>query len=235
MWSVKLPERRFFPLSVVIVVALFILLMFFGLRKKKEGAAWATARRGEFVVDLVETGEIRAKNAVVVFAPVKWNVELQIVSMAPEGTLVQKGDTLVQFDVSKLLQEKVSLERKRRHIEAELREAEVRHQSTMSELESALKAARLSLAQAKLKLEKMRYESEAKRREAELALKMAEIELKKAEEKIKAQKIIDMADIEKVKLQLKNFQGKIDNIEKEVAGFTLKAVSYTHLTLPTTA
>ncbi len=57
----------------------------------------AKAKKGEVIVKVTELGELRAQDQVTISAP----TDKQILYLAPEGTWVEEGDTLVKFESTK--------------------------------------------------------------------------------------------------------------------------------------
>lgn len=57
----------------------------------------AKVKKGEVVVKVTELGELRAQEQVTISAP----TDKQILYLAPEGTWVEEGDTLVRFESTK--------------------------------------------------------------------------------------------------------------------------------------
>ena len=100
---------RYFILGLAAIVLLIIILVL--KATSSEDMRCAEAQRGSFIIDLVESGEIRAVSTVIIKAPMEWRMDLQIIDLVAEGTIVKEGDMLVQFDPSKLEEElKTALE-----------------------------------------------------------------------------------------------------------------------------
>ena len=151
-----------------------------------------------FYVDIFETGEIRAVNSYSVQAPMEWRMDLQITEMVTEGTFVQKGDSLAQFDISTLLEELDTATDQLKAQEAELQSVKTQQVSQMAQFETNLKIAEYSREAAKLQLELLKFESEVRKEDARLAYQKALISFDETETRIKAQKIIDEAEMGRV-------------------------------------
>jgi len=86
------------------VLAVAALLLVFVIYKKTLGSvpdvATASARFGDFVIDINQSGELYAVKSVSVGVPAKVRGSLRVVALAEDGTMVQKGDFLVQFDTA---------------------------------------------------------------------------------------------------------------------------------------
>ncbi|HWC00323.1 MAG TPA: HlyD family efflux transporter periplasmic adaptor subunit [Bryobacteraceae bacterium] len=111
----------------------------------------APVRKGEFLVIVRCRGELKARRAVQVNAPV--NVpELRIVWLAPSGGPVREGDVIIRFDPSSAKQQ--------------LQEKKAAFQQAQATLDQAVAQARITAEQDKLDLANSRYEVERARLEA---------------------------------------------------------------------
>jgi HlyD family secretion protein len=87
------PGRR--SVIAVFLVALLGALAYWVSRAPSESGDLTTAEvaRGPFTVKISETGELRALDSVTISAP----NELQVIHLAPEGTVVKPGELVVRF------------------------------------------------------------------------------------------------------------------------------------------
>lgn len=202
---------------------ILLLLIFWNAGSPSADIATYEVARGEFIVSIKSTGELKALNSQVVSVPRSVRSNLQIVRMAPEGSVVRAGDFLVQFDPTQAQQK---LDEKNNALEnaiAELESQKASIASNMAQLESALQTQRYSYEQAKLRYEQMKFEAEVRRREQEINLRKAEIALKQAEEKIEAQKQIDAANLEKARLQVEQARLQVQEAKRDLESLTLTA------------
>jgi HlyD family secretion protein len=183
--------------------ALWIRLAIFLLVLVGSGFAWrqmrrtrdvadlptAAVRKGDFLVLVRCRGELTARRSEQVIAPLDVP-DLQIVWMAPEGSAVKEGQTIIKFDPSKTQQE--------------LKEKEVAVQQAQATLDQAVAQAQIQVEQDKVDLGSANYQTERARLEASkrtivsaIQGQESEIDLGLAEEKLKVQQ----ASI--------NFHGKI--------------------------
>lgn len=184
---------------------------------------WAQAVQDTLIIDLVETGEVGAVNSTVVAAPHIWNIDMQIIDIVPEGTHVDSGDVLVEFDKSTL---QTSLDEKQ--TELEMRQADYRkllseQDAKMRELARELEIAAYALKLAEVQLEQMAFESETRRQDGELEVMKAKIALKEAETKIEAQKIIHASARKKQELLLLQARGDVNEIQRQLDQLTIYA------------
>ena len=89
-------------------------------------------RRGDFVRELLLTGELQAVASIAINAPQTAIFQMRIQFMAEEGTLVQEGDPILDFDNSALADQVLDLENK-------ILDAEIQIVAQRNEIESTLK------------------------------------------------------------------------------------------------
>ena len=186
--------------------------------------ATTEVQRGEFVIDLNTQGEIDALNSTNISAPRmrRW-MRLQIVDMAEEGSIVKKGDFLLQLDTSEG-EQKVAEETDRlENAKAQLESEKATIASNQAQLVSQLESQKYSYQQAELSLKMMQFEAEARKQEYELNMKKAEVALEQAEEQINSQKIIDGATIKKAELNVKHAEAELQEARQSLEKLTIRA------------
>ena len=165
------------------------------------------ASLGEFVIALNENGTVNAKRAVTLSAPRIRG--LQITWLAPEGTMVQKGDPLIKFDATKQ--------------EADLAE----HESNLKIKQAALERTRqeytIQEKQLRLALEKARRNYDEKKHEAPRVAEEAKLELELAELNIEAKLDQLRSDVEKAEVEVSRARDRVELAKKELAQLTLTA------------
>jgi len=100
----------------------------------------ATARRGEFVSDLLLTGELEAERSIAVNSPQTAIFQLRIQFLAEEGASVKQGEPLLAFDNSALADRVLDLE-------TQILDAETQLLAKQNEIESTLKDLEIELAE----------------------------------------------------------------------------------------
>ena len=74
--------------------------------KAGKPAAYIVAK-GQVIKELVLTGELKAERSTSIMAPnIRSSFSNTVTYLAPEGTIVKKGDRIVEFDDSSLLSSK---------------------------------------------------------------------------------------------------------------------------------
>ncbi len=183
----------------------------------------ADVKRGDFLISIKTSGEIRAANSFTLTTPrLTWG-QMQINFLLPEGTTVKKGDVIVRFattTIDKTIQDKESELNILRSELAKLRADKV---VRISELEGNLKNNELTYEQAKLQVEKMKFEAEVQRKESEINLERSRIAFEQAKQKIVSQKIAEQSEEQKQLLKIQQTQNDINRAKKEKEEYTLKA------------
>lgn len=87
--------------AFIVILALIISLT---LRSSKTAVASTEVNYGEFVIKVIESGEITSISSVTVSGP-PVRGRLQITKLIKDGSKVKKGDVLVEFDKGELQQE----------------------------------------------------------------------------------------------------------------------------------
>lgn len=100
----------------------------------------STIQRGDFERVLLLTGELEAVRSIAIKSPQTNLFQLRIQFMAEEGSIVRKGDPLLDFD-------NISLAEQVRELESRILDAETQIVSKRNELASALKDLEIELAQ----------------------------------------------------------------------------------------
>jgi multidrug efflux pump subunit AcrA (membrane-fusion protein) len=107
---------------------------------------------GEFVRELLVTGELEAVRSIAIKAPQTQLFQMRIQFMAEEGTLVRQGEPLLSFDSAALVAQSVDLENA-------ILDAETQIVAKRSELESAMKDLEIELAEKEYEHERTKLDA----------------------------------------------------------------------------
>lgn len=171
---------------------------------------WAVVEQGPFEVVLVESGEIAAVEQVHISAPRIWSQSLQITGLVPEGTRVEAGDFLVQFDDRESRAALDQAQDALLSLEADLAELQARQRLRMANLRNDQEFARYSLEQAQLRLESSRFESKARQEIVRLQLRQAEIRLARVATELESQEVIHRSELIKLETRIAEARGRVD-------------------------
>ncbi len=204
--------------------ALAVLLLSLILTQDRtEQPSWTRVRRGPFAVTVTETGEVRAVQQIDVKAPMEWRMQLQVLYLAPEGSVVEEGQLLAQFDTAEL-QKRLDLAEDRL-ISALAQEKKLLAEqgARMQQLEGDLRTSEYSRDIAVLQRDLMKYEAQVRRQDVELEHQKALLELGQAQTQIEAQKIIDRAALRTAQLVVADERLEKRELEGQIQNLSLRA------------
>ena len=181
----KARGKILFPVIAVVAVAAVWTAARFASRR---AIPTAVVERGEFKISIVRSGEVKARRSVTVSAPTVGE-KLLITHLIPEGTFVKKGDVLVEFDTTELLERLRSAERELVAARAELELTQAKNSLRERELLEDIRKKELGQHQAEggapVAVENARQELELARARYETELKVMEAEVVKTETNIR--------------------------------------------------
>lgn len=211
-------------LRIGILAVAVILIAWVVIPGSKSDLPTAKVGFGEFVIDLKETGKLRAENSVTVTSPAI-RISLQVIDLIPEGTVVKEGDFLMQFDSTEL---KASIDDRLAELDiarSNLVSSLASMDSRMASLESAVERSHASHRLAELSLEQMQFEADKRIEQEKLSLRQAEIALKQAEQQVKAQRQIDSADVRSLKLKIRQAEIELQRGYRDLSQLGINAPS----------
>jgi len=183
----------------------------------------ADVQRGDFLVSIKASGEIRATNSFTLTTPrLTWG-QMQINFLLPEGTTVKKDEVIVRFattTIDKTIQDKES---ELNILRSELAKFRAENVVRISDLEGNLKTMELTYEQAKLQVEKMKFEAEVQRKESEINLEKNRIAFEQAKQKIISQKVAEKSEEQKQLLKIQQTLNDLNRAKQEKEQYTLKA------------
>ena len=208
-------------IGVVVIVAIGVLIVMLG--GGTPGIATYRAENGEFIIDIRESGELKAAKATSVGVPRNVWGGTRIVRIVEDGAMVKEGDFLVQFDTSEFENRLQERQNALENAKAELASHSASIESNRKQMENDFLIQQYTYEQAKLKYQQMKYEAAARQREMELDFKKSELSLKQAEEKLESQKIIDEANVSKAELRVKQADIRYKEAQDQYNALTLTA------------
>jgi RND family efflux transporter MFP subunit len=199
--------KKYIIIAAAIILAI-IVIMFSGIGGSSRQIPTAKVEKGSFVISLSENGRLAAKRSMSVSAP-RIRGNLQITKLVEEGSLVNKGDFLVQFDPTEQ--------------ETRLRDSEAELKIARANLEKAMAQYDMDIMQLELDLKKAERLYSEKLSEAPIIRKEAELELDLAKLKYESQKKSLKADIEKMEVEVDKALDKKESATRDLKKMTLTA------------
>lgn len=184
---------------IVAVVAILAAIGFVGVFVKAGGSPpadvpTADVTRGDFVNAIEIRGDIRPVKSIVLTSPLN-SGELQIIKLAKNGTPVQPGDVVVQFDSTVLQRTILEKQSEVKQAEAEIEQMLGQRNLIHEQNETALMRATYDIQRAKLDVHQDETVSRIAVEQAKLTVADMEQRLRELEEKIKSDKTATEADL----------------------------------------
>ena len=194
------------------------LIIYFGDESSTYEVETFEALKGEFIVDVVVSGELKASNPINVKFPriTGLSTYLKIIKLVPEGEFVEKGDFLVQVDASDLEDRIYNYESilATKYQELDVLLAQQRTDSVRRE--NQLKKIQLDLELNKATFLKSKFEQENKRREMEISMQLAELRILDKKDEIESKKLENKEKINIKYDEMKRYIKYVDDYTKRL-------------------
>lgn len=180
--------------AALVVAACILLLGAFRYTHRAPPVPTIDVKRGEFLDSFEIRGEIKALKSIEIIAPSEAG-DLQILKLASDGTRVNKGDPVVEFDKTKTEQDLAQYRSSLKYATADIEQARAQARLTEEQDLTAVSKARYDLESAKLDASKQEIVSKIEGAEAQLKVDDAKGALTQAEEKLKSDRAASKATI----------------------------------------
>ncbi len=215
----------FFSLAALLAIVLIFWNDLF--ETKSEELIFVKPKKGEFIISVTATGELRAKKSINIEAPPSaryvgiWN--MRISRIVPEGTVVDSGDFVAELDKTELSNKIKDENLKIEELSSQLRQAKLDSSLELSAARDRLEDLKFDLETQKLSREQSKYEAPAIVRQAEInyekALRNYKHALKSYKTKLKKQ----ITNISIVAAKLEREKLKLAKLTKAYEEFTIKS------------
>lgn len=177
----KRPKRFIFRTLALLAVAAVVILVWSQVKRAsaEPNLPTAIAKKGEFRVLVRCRGTLKAARRVQLIAPVDVQ-DLQIVWLAPSGSIVKAGDVVIRFDPSKLQQDL------RQKTEA-LKQAQATLDQAVAQEKIDADKDRLDLAQTRADMQKAQLEASKQAIVSAIQGQESAIDFRLAQEKVAVQ------------------------------------------------
>jgi len=199
--------KKYVWISIVIVIVLGGYLGVNALFTSDVEIPTTGVERGPFVISLNINGSVDAKQAYVLSAPRMRG--LTITWLAPEGSMVKKGQPVIKFDASEQT--------------AELADYESSLKIKQTALERARQEYTIQQKQLELDLEKANRNYDEKKHEAPKIAEEAKMELDLAKLNFDAKLEQLKSDVAKAELEVQRAQDQVDKARRELEQLTMTA------------
>jgi multidrug resistance efflux pump len=219
----RLIKNNFTPMRIILFI-LPLLFLFANCSKKVEKAVQSCkVKKGVFDIEVAETGEVAAVNAININSPaMSWRYGQQkIIKIVEDGSEVKKGDTVIVFDPSEVQKVISDAKAELEIANAELQKTLAEQELKLDELEADLKSASLSYDISRIELELASYESEIQKKEIQLNLDKAKLDLEKASQVITNQRKINVEDINQSNVKIRQLVNNVEEANKTLKNLTV--------------
>jgi RND family efflux transporter MFP subunit len=199
--------KKFIYPVIVILVILGGYLIVNAVFTKSFEIPTMPVHKGEFIISLNANGSIDAKRAHMITTPRVRG--LQVTWLAPEGSMVQAGDPVVQFDATQQLADVAERE-------SQLKIAEKTLERAKQELAIQEKQLTLELKKAERNYNEKKHEAPKMAEEARIELELAQLNSEARLDQIRA-------DVSKAELEVQRARDQLDRANRELAQTTINA------------
>ena len=222
-----------------IISAIAALIVFNKLTSKKGGInSFAEVKRGTFEITVSNSGELIAENSIDIKGPEiaqgrdqghgrggMHAMDLKILDIVPEGTLVNKGDFIAQLDRTSydntLKDELENLKTFQTNLEMKILDTAV----VLTNLRDDIKNQSYVVEEAEITLEQSKYEPPATIRKAETALDKAQRTLEQQKKSYQLRIAQTLSEINHEKRHLSQGTILVENLQEFLVQFTITAPS----------
>jgi RND family efflux transporter MFP subunit len=211
-------------IAIILVAASSVVFGAARLGRRSPTVATIEVKRGDFLDSADFRGEVKTLKSVTISAPAEAG-DLRIVKLSPEGTPVEPGDLVVEFDKTKTEQDLAQYRSSLKSADAEIGQARAQARLAEEEDKTAVLKAGYEVEKAKLEASKQEIVSRIEGEEAKLKVTDAEQKLREAETKQKSDETLHKATIESKEQASKKAKYDAERAEHALAQMTLRAPS----------
>jgi RND family efflux transporter MFP subunit len=204
--------------GVFLLVAIFLFIQ----GGSSSAVASAEVSYGEFIIRMIDAGEVSAVHSVSIFGP-RIRGRLQINKLIKDGTYVKEGDILVEFDKVEKQQEmlKALSDLKIAENEIEKKIADIESQKRNNQIE--LDNTKLAYDEAMLDLKKTIMLAEIEQEKLKLKYEQAEKKYQQTLKKMESQNRSNQADLNVLNEKKTKAQADYDMAKKSLDDMTLRS------------
>jgi RND family efflux transporter MFP subunit len=224
-----LRSRRFLIAAGITVLGGSAAWLFASSPDPVDAAVLARVTRGEFVVPVTTSGELRARQFVQITAPPNAQqagaFQMRIQSLVPEGTIVRAGDVVAEIDRSTLANRLTEVSLAVQRAEAQLEQALLDSTLNLSTAREQIRNFELVLEEKRLAREQAAYEAPTVRRQAEIDHERAQRQLAQSRTDYQTRTEQAQARMREVGADVQRQRNLLNIVQTVMEGFTIRAPS----------
>lgn len=220
--------------AVITFVCFCLLLLIAGvwafMKGGKPGIPTTTVQQKEFVEYQAIRGELKAKDSISILAPVNAG-DLQILTLLKSGTIVKKGDVIVEFDPTTIQRGLEQQETQLRTWDAQVDASKARARLDHEQKATDALSAEFGVERATLDVSKQEILSEIEAKETALVLVDSKQKFTEMKTKVVVGAQSTAADTESQKLRRSKALGDLQRAQRQLASLTVRTPADGMLTL----
>ena len=181
-----------------------------------------TVVRGEFLVSHFEGGEIQASSGEVVMSP-RIGGSLKIVHLWPEGTKVEIGDLILQFDPAEFEREMLDREGRLEQALSDFAKSQAERKLRLATIKRKIEQQIAQRQLAELNQERQKFASVVDQEQSNINLERAIRSLEEARQESIAQEVINRVDQRKHELNINRKQERYNRALRNYERTSIKA------------
>lgn len=219
-------KKRYLIPATVIALSLVAWFVFGG--DTSDSVELTTSpKKGEFVVDVTTTGELRAKQSVEIRGPQGVReirlFNLKIQRLIPEGTIVKEGDFVAELDRSEITGRLQDAMLELQQAQSQVTQVSLDSTLTLSQARDNLINLEYALEERQIAVDQSQYESPAVQRQAEIDLDKARRQLAQEKKNYVTKVKQAEAQMSEVEADLQEEQNEVNKIRALLQEFTVTA------------
>ncbi len=218
------PMKRTRLYQSAAAVALILILWWIFSPSEGPNIPTAPVLSGDFRILVIESGSIRAKKSYTITAPrLMQGGNLQVVFLAPEGTIAQPEQPLVGFDPSTAMKRINDKQTELKTAQADMAKLRAQQAGDEAQAKTDFETAKLNFQLAEIAQKRMQFEPDAKKREADLEFERSRLAFEQARLNLENRSIVRKSELGNLQLRLSQIQSDIAASTKEMEQLTMKA------------
>jgi multidrug efflux pump subunit AcrA (membrane-fusion protein) len=217
-----LARRRGWTTAAIVIVLVGVTFGTVRLARTAPKVPNAEVERGEFVDRVELRGEVRALRSLVLIAPFGAG-DIQILSLAKNGTMVKQGDTVIEFDSTALQRQLEQRQTELKQAEAEINRIRAQRKLVEEADLTDLQRAKYDVERARLEVTKGEILSAIEGEENKLLLANAEKKLLEVEQRLESDRIGTQADVANRVFRRSRVEAEVARVQKAIEALLIKA------------
>ncbi|NPE27329.1 HlyD family efflux transporter periplasmic adaptor subunit [Methanococcoides sp. SA1] len=199
-------------LKILIFITFIITSLFANLNNPKQE---------NIVITL--SGELASENSTSIKAPWYWHRSYKITYLADEGSMVEKGDTVVAFDTKEIEERRDAILQELEQLGKSFEEKLLTNEQAIRDIENSIQTQEIQKQIVLGQVEQSKYNSQTEQQDRELELKKVELNIKKTKQSLKSQKVLNKNSENESRIRIEQKKSQINDYKRLFAQMNLTA------------